>query len=173
MLWIIIVAIILGIVALLIVTRKKSCNKQCKGKNCGPDGCGGSCGSCLDGNVCVSGSCCTPICKGEGKNCGPDGCGGSCGPKCSGGPQNQCLNGQCQNITGVYGLPWFFADSNQVVSSPDDCAAAATDKNIRFWTYDSQAEGIVDANNPNCYMLIQYQSVDSLQKQVLPEIYKE
>jgi MYXO-CTERM domain-containing protein len=52
----------------------------CKSKQCGDDGCGGSCGACAAGTTCnPSGACiiCTPSCAG--KTCGDDGCGGSCG----------------------------------------------------------------------------------------------
>jgi hypothetical protein len=62
------------------------CVPVCAGKNCGGDGCGGSCGSCSGGNhVCNSGVCsCTPTagCVGGGdvgNVCGADdGCGGPC-----------------------------------------------------------------------------------------------
>lgn len=56
--------------------------------------CGDSC--CEKGQVCVSGSCCTPNC--ENRSCGDDGCGGSCGT-C---PEGQtCLeeSGTCQECT--------------------------------------------------------------------------
>lgn len=49
-------------------------------KECGSDGCGGSCGYCVAGSICESGLCrqsCVPSCAG--KECGNDGCGGSCG----------------------------------------------------------------------------------------------
>jgi len=52
----------------------------CHGKQCGDDGCGGSCGTCAPGTTCnAEGACvtCTPSCAG--KSCGDDGCGGSCG----------------------------------------------------------------------------------------------
>jgi hypothetical protein len=53
---------------------------SCAGKECGDDGIGGTCGTCLEGWSCTAaGRCrrdCTPDC--EGKACGPDGCGGSC-----------------------------------------------------------------------------------------------
>ncbi|KAL6049644.1 UapC protein [Balamuthia mandrillaris] len=53
------------------------CIPHCGEKDCGPDGCGGSCGSCQTGQHCtVSGACvCTPSCIA--KECGPDGCGGT------------------------------------------------------------------------------------------------
>jgi len=56
-----------------------TCTPACTGKTCGPDGCGGSCGTCTAPSTCgSSGTCvCTPACSG--KSCGPDGCGGSCG----------------------------------------------------------------------------------------------
>jgi hypothetical protein len=69
------------------------CVPQCSGKTCGPDGCGGSCGTCGDTQMCNSaGQCvCKPQCTG--KTCGPDGCGGTCGT-C--GAQSTCnASGQC------------------------------------------------------------------------------
>ncbi len=61
---------------------KCGCAPKCAGKQCGDDGCGGSCGTCgVSAPFCAAdGLCtaaCTPDCKG--KNCGDDGCGGSCG----------------------------------------------------------------------------------------------
>ncbi|MBM4388775.1 MAG: hypothetical protein FJ088_13620, partial [Deltaproteobacteria bacterium] len=54
-----------------------SCVPQCSGKECGDDGCGGSCGTCPWGWTCNSGKCsCTPSCSG--KECGSDGCGSVC-----------------------------------------------------------------------------------------------
>ena len=56
------------------------CTPECSGKQCGDDGCGGSCGQCEVGTKCGdSGSCdpCTSTC--DERICGPDGCGGSCG----------------------------------------------------------------------------------------------
>lgn len=48
---------------------------------CGPDGSGGSCGTCPDGEQCIGGKCqesaCVPLCVG--KLCGDNGCGGECG----------------------------------------------------------------------------------------------
>ena len=57
---------------------------------CGPNGCGGSCGSCPPGIPCVDGICpCQPSCSGQ--ECGADGCGGSCG-ECNYGV---CSDGLC------------------------------------------------------------------------------
>jgi hypothetical protein len=68
------------------------CTPQCVDKDCGADGCGGTCGSCSDGLACLQGTCkeCTADC--EGKDCGSDGCGGSCG-SCSG--NSPCEDGVC------------------------------------------------------------------------------
>lgn len=59
-----------------------ACETDCDGRQCGSDGCGGSCGTCPPGNTCNAddGSCCAPQCVD--KNCGFDGCGGQCGPDC-------------------------------------------------------------------------------------------
>lgn len=73
------------------------CQPSCQGKACGPDGCGGSCGTCPAGYGCVNGNCikeCTPKC--EGKLCGDDGCGGSCG-KCPEGYSCDAF-GKCQPL---------------------------------------------------------------------------
>ncbi len=79
------------------------CVPDCTGRECGPDGCAGSCAPgcatgwscgadgrcacagtacgdvcCAAGDVCgAGGGCCTPSCAG--RACGDDGCGGSCG----------------------------------------------------------------------------------------------
>jgi hypothetical protein len=81
-------------------TTTPTCNPACSGKQCGDDGCGGSCGSCSSGTSCsASGTCvaptpsCTPACSG--KQCGDDGCGGSCG-SCSSGYSCDG-NGVCQS----------------------------------------------------------------------------
>ena len=62
-----------------------TCVPNCVGRNCGDDGCGGSCGSCgtaqkpfCDTSLGACVATCVPQCTG--KNCGSDGCGGSCGP---------------------------------------------------------------------------------------------
>ncbi len=62
------------------------CEPVCAGdtpetpKECGPDACGGFCGSCEPGEACQSGACivpCIPAC--DDKDCGDDGCGDVCG----------------------------------------------------------------------------------------------
>jgi len=59
----------------------EACAPDCDGKECGPDGCGGSCGVCPGNkplcNMAFQCEACEADCNE--KNCGPDGCGGSCG----------------------------------------------------------------------------------------------
>ena len=71
------------------------CQPACVARACGPDGCGGSCGSCAPGLACNenSGVCaavCAPTC--DNRECGSDGCGGTCG-SCAPGV---CHDGTCQ-----------------------------------------------------------------------------
>jgi len=66
----------------------------CEGRECGDDGCGGTCGTCADRELCVEGECvaCQPDCSG--RECGADGCGGSCGT-CD--ANSTCEVGQCES----------------------------------------------------------------------------
>ena len=58
-----------------------ACQAECEGKECGPNACGGTCGTCPAGKECNAGKCETPGCKPQCdfKDCGPDGCGSTCG----------------------------------------------------------------------------------------------
>ena len=66
----------------------EECMPDCSGRECGDDGCGGSCGECVGGDLCNAlGTCydpsnCIPECTD--RACGDDSCGGSCG-SCGGG----------------------------------------------------------------------------------------
>ncbi|MEZ4264938.1 MAG: Ig-like domain-containing protein [Myxococcota bacterium] len=76
-----------------------SCTPDCLGKDCGDDGCGGSCGGCGAAETCsLDGLCeCVPQCSGL--ECGDDGCGGVCGV-CEAG--SSCdANGQCL-VNGIF-----------------------------------------------------------------------
>ena len=71
------------------------CFPQCDGRECGDDGCGGSCGSCPNPNdFCEEGQChCEPCC--DDKECGDNCCGGLCEPGCD--PEQFCsLSGECR-----------------------------------------------------------------------------
>lgn len=69
------------------------CTPQCAGRQCGSDGCGGSCGTCQAGQTCSATSQCGCVPQCAGRQCGDDGCGGVCG-QCSAGqtcsPQRMC-----------------------------------------------------------------------------------
>jgi hypothetical protein len=68
------------------------CTLECGGKECGSDGCGGSCGGlCDEAEQCIDGLCqCVPDC--EDKQCGADGCGDECG-QCK--ENEECMDGVC------------------------------------------------------------------------------
>ncbi len=75
------------------------CQPECTYRECGTDGCDGSCGVCGAGLMCEQGYCvCEPAC--DGKQCGDDGCGGNCG-SCDDGHScttDTCLpDGSCEN----------------------------------------------------------------------------
>ena len=71
----------------------KCCQPNCGGKECGDDGCNGSCGKCKFGWQCNANQQCFDPCTG--KECGDDGYGRSCG-ECKSGWQcnanHQCFN---------------------------------------------------------------------------------
>ena len=68
------------------------CVPDCAGRECGANGCGGSCGTCpIVAPACTEeGLCCVPACGAQ--QCGPDGCDGTCGV-CE--YPLQCLGGSC------------------------------------------------------------------------------
>lgn len=68
------------------------CIPDCNDKKCGPDGCGGFCGTCKGNNqACLEGKCeCVPYCGDN--ECGDNGCGGTCGT-C--GSEENCCYGNC------------------------------------------------------------------------------
>jgi hypothetical protein len=76
-----------------------TCQPSCSGKQCGDNGCGGSCGTCASDQTCSTSNQCVPTCAPacSGKQCGDDGCGGSCGSCTSG--QTCDANGLCQSPT--------------------------------------------------------------------------
>ena len=99
------------------------CEPDCTDKQCGSDGCDGSCGECDIGLTCSSeGHCvgCEPDCTNK---CGgdPDDCGGTCPDPCSG---QACNAGQCgcqPNCDGKCGGEWNDCDD----WCPDPCPGQA------------------------------------------------
>ncbi|MBL6975654.1 MAG: hypothetical protein ISR64_07990 [Deltaproteobacteria bacterium] len=98
--------------AYLPVVSPECCTPDCVGKECGPDGCGGFCGTCAQGYCDAAGMCqtvCVPDCVG--KECGPDGCGTVCGDTdCAEG--TSCQGGVCEACTP-------YCDGKQC--GPDGC----------------------------------------------------
>ncbi|MBI5610248.1 MAG: hypothetical protein HY902_15330 [Deltaproteobacteria bacterium] len=99
-----------------------SCAKNCAGKQCGPDGCGGQCGTCpTDKPFCGAdqqcASACTPKC--DGKMCGDNGCGGECG---SCGPAATCSWTQ-QCVPTAWTCPINYFKDGQAC----DCGCGAVD----------------------------------------------
>ena len=73
------------------------CSPQCLDKNCGDDTCGGSCGGCDPGQMCVDNTCCGTLC--DATYCGFDaGCGANCscddGIACT---EDVCTSTQCSH----------------------------------------------------------------------------
>ena len=72
----------------------ESCVPACDDLECGPDGCGGTCGSCPTGTLCMAGAClpdCDLTCADAGLACGAR-CGESCG-ECA--TDETCEEGRC------------------------------------------------------------------------------
>ncbi len=68
------------------------CIPDCGDRECGDDGCGGECGPCADGHVCLADFTCLCVPDCADKDCGSDGCGDSCG-EC--GEAEVCELGEC------------------------------------------------------------------------------
>lgn len=86
--------------------RDTGCVRNCTNRQCGTDGCGGSCGQCTPPTQCLSFQCvCTPNCSN--RSCGDDGCGGTCPPGCPEdrpcAPEGKCMGfgvtGSCPKST--------------------------------------------------------------------------
>ena len=82
-------AVLLVIFALLRKSGGGNCKANCGNKQCGSDGCGGTCGTCADGVTCGDDGIC-------GGTVGPHGGGGddsTCNPPCATG--SVCVEGHC------------------------------------------------------------------------------
>lgn len=80
----------------LVVGPDADCRARCGMRECGPDGCGGTCPpGCAASEVCDEGVCvCVRNCGG--RECGPDGCSGFCPPGCGIGEICEELTGTCE-----------------------------------------------------------------------------
>ncbi len=94
---------------------EECCQPDCVKKECGPNGCGGLCGNCVEPDYCNDDGLCVDVCIPEcdGMECGPDGCGTFCGI-CPGG--YSCSDaGQC--------IPCF-PDCGGKECGPDGCGSS-------------------------------------------------
>ncbi len=117
------------------------CLPQCTGKECGPDGCGASCGDCTAPESCdADGQCvaCAPDCAG--KQCGDDGCGGSCGT-CDAGMHCDAQGG-C--------VPDCLADCEGRVCGPDGCGGSCGDCDVGAGEVCVLASGQCQVCAPDC-----------------------
>jgi hypothetical protein len=103
--------------------RRKCCTPTCAGKQCGSDGCGRSCGSCVAPETCRTGVCSC--------GAGKDLCGGACLAAC---PDNQMYNPStcaCCNKNGTV-----FSDDDACFAagccSGDDQCQELTDDSGRY-----------------------------------------
>jgi formylglycine-generating enzyme required for sulfatase activity len=86
----------------------------CVGRECGNDGCGGTCGNCtVCGETCLAGLCQFTSCAE--RECGADGCGGSCGT-CA--DHYVCESGSCLYV------PWC---GDGTCDSDEDCDTCPQD----------------------------------------------
>jgi len=124
----------------------EDCIPNCEDKECGDDGCGGSCGTCSSGYYCSNGNCindsseCEDECDNEGdkvcsgkylKTCGnfnEDSClelsnlTSNLTKYCSG----KCENGACVNISGGEGTMDYCEDSGFYCTMMGDCSPSDT-----------------------------------------------
>lgn len=93
------------------------CQPQCSGRECGSNGCSGSCGTCPANNTCTAaGQCqCQRSCDGTSCGANSDGCGGVCA--CANG--QDCISGRCTKVPTTYES----CTPNSGSFGPGNCAA--------------------------------------------------
>jgi len=141
------------------------CTPNCLWKECGDDGCGGSCGSCAWNEECQpDGTCCKPDCAW--KECGDDGCGGSCGfcdwdeeclsdgsccaPLCF---WSECGDDGCGGSCGT--CSWDeVCENGQCVGVVNECGnytwEGCCDNETLYWCEDGEVKSVDCSSNPEC-----------------------
>lgn len=115
------------------------CQPDCTEKDCGDDGCGGTCGTCAPGEVCGGdGLCepCTPAC--DGKQCGDDSCGGTCGD-CD--PGLTCAKDGTACLDCGACAPWEVCDDGACAAPPPLAACPMGGTMIAAACHDTPWEG--------------------------------
>ncbi len=146
------------------------CIPNCGNKKCGPDGCGGICGACIEnaecvddgkcscpgescgpvccpaGEVCAGEECCTPSCNG--KECGDDGCGGSCG-SCTG--KLECVDGECAGTLSCKDLQGCLSACGTSACQQECQASASNESNQQLEdVYDCLSDECGDCDEASC-----------------------
>lgn len=111
-----------------------ACTPDCSNKQCGDDGCAGSCGPCAAGSSCDGQGTCACVRDCQGKSCGGDGCGGSCGT---------CAAGASCDTQGSC----VCAPDCQTCSADGTCSATAID----FATDVYPIFAAANCGNSNCH----------------------
>jgi len=115
----------------------------CTGKTCGPNGIGGSCGTCPTGQRCSRGTCiCDRGCTGF--ECGPDRCGTTCGDCLAG---QTCVSGKC---TGACTPQCVRSDGTVRSCGWDRCGGCCGSCPQGFRCRDGTCECYPDCENKHC-----------------------
>jgi len=114
----------------LTVQATTSCTANCAGKACGPDGCGGECGTCPGILVCQNGTCAgqcgNGVCEaGETASCAADCACGITGSTCDDG--NACTSDICNPADGLcaHAAVPGACDDGKVCTTGDACSGGA------------------------------------------------
>jgi hypothetical protein len=133
-------------------TSDPGCVPNCVNKECGTNGCGGSCGTCVLPRSCIAQKCvCQPQCNG--KTCGDDGCGGVCGTCPNGGPcttDGKCESrGPCTKLNSLAcadgSVSAYNGSSNSDVLDawPSSCGSALTPGPEKVFRFQADQSGSV------------------------------
>ncbi len=118
------------------------CTPNCAGKECGDNGCEGSCGACNSTQTCnATGKCtylgtCIPECSG--KQCGSDGCSSTCPPGCS--VTEYCENGICRQT--AYFEATYYIDNSIASDCSNYNVSTRTCGNGNKQAYNTIQEGV-------------------------------
>jgi len=120
----------------------QQCVPNCEGKECGPDRCGGTCGTCEGTDFCGDASVCEPCVPNcEGKACGDDTCGGVCGDPCGAGEVCDASRA-CVAYEDLGGPPRVHVDGRSFVNPDGDPVVMRGVSFISLGVQDTQREGV-------------------------------
>ncbi len=114
------------------------CQPDCVGKQCGDDGCGGSCGTCSDQNVCDGGTCkpdCTPVNGGW-----TDWSCGACSVQCGGGTHT--CNRSCTNPAPSCGGTSCVGEATKNEACNTQSCAVIVGYRIKMYNWDCDSQHV-------------------------------